>query len=268
MGTHKSNSAFTILEFLIASGLTVAITAAAILGTNAFLDYKKNETTKPKLILEAYDILNGIEKNLENKCVSMGNLLRREQSYPLQYLTNGPIANYPSLIFFINSSAGPQLLCYSMGHLPLVFGGDATNTSPCGLFKLIRDATSSATIWQNSESMVGNQSMVDNGDDVAKSANLISEAVVLFEVRLVKFQSDGISLEYFNTDVQPIKINMGSGTLGATDINLKDLAFMEITIGTLSKSQHKKYFSLDTNNRRIFLEKNGTKLSRLLPWHI
>jgi hypothetical protein len=78
----------------------VAITAAAILGTTAFLDYKENETTKRKHILEAYDVLNGIETNLGNKSVSMGNLLGREQSYPLQYyLTNRPIENYPSLIF-------------------------------------------------------------------------------------------------------------------------------------------------------------------------
>jgi hypothetical protein len=268
---YKSNSGFTILEFLIASGLTVTIATAAILGVNAILDYKKNETTKPKLVLEAYNVLNEIERNFDNKCVSMGNLLHREQCYPFQYFPNGgPITNYPSLIFFINSADGPQLLCYSMGHLPSVLGGDATNTSPCGLFKSIKGAASCVAIWQTFESVADlcTEFIEDNGDRIAKLANLISEVVVLFEIHLVKFQSNGISLEYLNTDAQLIKINMGLGTLGATNIDLKDLAFMEITVGTLLKSQHREYFSLGADGRRAFLEKNGVRLSRLLPWRI
>ncbi|MDR1366569.1 MAG: hypothetical protein LBJ13_01520 [Puniceicoccales bacterium] len=271
MRVHKSNSGFTILEFLVASGLTVTIATAAILGVNAILDYKKNETTKPKLILEAYNILNEIEKNFDNRCVSMGNLLLREQCYPFQYFpTGGPVTNYPSLVFFVNSADGPQLLCYSMGRLPSVLGGDVTTTSPCGLFKSIKDATSCATIWQAFETVVDlyTEFIGDDGDKVAKLANLISEVVVLFEIHLVRFESDGISLKYLNTDAQLIKINMGLGTLGEDNIDPKDLAFMEITIGTLLKSQHKKYFSLGADERRAFLEKNGERLSRLLPWRI
>ncbi|MDR0580508.1 MAG: hypothetical protein LBG04_00100 [Holosporaceae bacterium] len=268
MGTHKNNSGFTILEFLIASGLTAAIATAAILGVNAILDHKKNEMAKPKFIAEAYDMLNEIERNFDNRCASLGNLLCREQSYPFQYFpTEGPISNYPSLIFFINSADGPQLLCYSMGPLPSVLGGNATTTSPSGLFKITINAASSVTIWQNFEP-TANLHTNFTGNGVATLANLISESVVLFEVHLVKFQSDGISLDYLNTNGQLIKINGGSGTLGFGNINPKDLAFVEFTVGTLPKSQHKEYFSLAADGRRTFLEKNGTKLSRLLPWRI
>ncbi|MDR1907067.1 MAG: prepilin-type N-terminal cleavage/methylation domain-containing protein [Puniceicoccales bacterium] len=268
MRVWKNVSGFTLLEFLVASALTVLIATAAILGVNAVLDYKKNETMKPKLIWEANSVLDGIEKDFDNKCTSLGNLLCREQSYPFQYFpTQGPIANYPSLLFFVNAADGPQLLCYSLGRLPSAIGGDNTATSPCGLFKLIKDVNASAALWQNFESIADLHTEF-NGGDVAKLAHLISESVVLFEVHLVKFQADGISLDYLNTDAQLIKINTGQGVLNANNINLKDLAFTEITVGVLSKSQHKEYFSLTGDQRKTFLAKNGAKLSRLLPWRI
>lgn len=267
MRNWKSILGFTLLEFLVAGGLTVAIATAAIVGVNAVLDHKRNETVKPKLILEASDVLELIERDFGNKCTSLGNLLCRERSYPLQYFpTQGPVVNYPSLMFFINSAEGPQLLCYTLGRLPSVIGGDATATSPCGLFKSIKDATSSATIWQN-ESIIDLHTAF-TGSDVANLAHLISESVVLLEVHLVKLQSDGISLNYLNTDAQVIKINGGQSVLGVTDIELKDLAFVEITIGVLAQSQHKEYFSLANNLRKAFLEKNGVRLSRLLPWRM
>jgi hypothetical protein len=267
MRNWKSILGFTLLEFLVAGGLTVAIATAAIVGVNAILDHKRNETVKPKLILEASGILEMIERDFDSKCTSLGNLLCRERSYPLQYFPEqGPIANYPSLMFFINSADGPQLLCYTLGRLPSAIGGDATATSPCGLFKSVKDATSSATIWQNESVIDLHTTFI--GSDVANLAHLVSESVVLFEAHLVKFQSDGISLNYLNTDAQLIKINGGQGVLGGTDIEPKDLAFMEITVGVLAQSQHKEYFSLANNLRKAFLEKNGVRLSRLLPWRI
>jgi hypothetical protein len=39
--------------------------------------------------------------------------------------------------------------------------------------------------------------MIDHVSDIAESANFISEAFVLFEVRLAKFRNDDIPLEYF-----------------------------------------------------------------------
>jgi hypothetical protein len=267
MRNWKSVLGFTLLEFLVAGGLMVAITTAAIIGVNAILDHKRNETVKPKLILEASGVLEAIEKDFDNKCTSLGNLLCREWSYPLQYFpTEGPVVDYPSLIFFIDSADGPQLLCYTLGRLPSVIGGDGTATSPCGLFKSVKDATSSATIWQSGS--VTDLHSAFTGSDVANLVHLISESVVLFEVHLVKFQADGITLTYLNTDAQIIKINGGRGVLGVADVELKDLAFMEITVGLLAQSQHKEYFSLANDQRKTFLEKNGVKLSRLLPWRM
>lgn len=267
MRNWKSILGFTLLEFLVAGGLTVAIATAAIVGVNAILDHKGNETVKPKLILEASGILELIERDCDNKCTSLGNLLCREQSYPFQYFPiQGPVANYPSLMFFIDSADGPQLLCYTLGRLPSVIGGDNTVTSPCGLFKSVKDATSSATIWQNESAIDLHTAFT--GSDVANLAHLISESIVLFEVHLVEFQSDGISLNYLNTDAQIIEINGGRGVLGTADVELKDLAFVEITVGALAQSQHKEYFSLTNDQRKAFLEKNGVRLSRLLPWRM
>jgi hypothetical protein len=268
MRNWKSVSGFTLLEFLVAGGLTVAIVTAAIMGVNAILDHKRNETVRPKLILEVNGVFEMIERDFGNKCVSLGNLLCREQSYPFQYFpTQGPVVNYPSLMFFIDSADGPQLLCYTLGPLPAVIGGEGTITSSCGLFKSVKDATSSATIWQNFESAIDLYTAFTGS--VTNLAHLISESVVLFEVHLVKFSSDGISLNYLNTDAQIIKINGGQGVLGAANVELKDLAFVEVTIGILAQSQHEEYFALTNDNQRmIFLEKNGTRLSRLLPWRI
>jgi hypothetical protein len=268
MRIEKNILGFTLLEFLIAGGLTVAVATAAIVGINTILDYKRGETVKPKLILEASSVLEMIERDFDSRCVSLGNLLFREQSYPFQYFpTQGPVANYPSLMFFINSADGPQLLCYSLGRLPSSIGGDATATSPCGLFKATKDAGSSSAIWENFESAIDLHTQF-NGSDVPNLAGLISESVVLFEVHLVKIQTDGTSLDYLNTDARIIKINGGQCTLDVANIALKGLAFVEITVGVLAKSQHKEYFSLEVGKRKTFLEQNGVRLSRLLPWRI
>ncbi|MDR1591193.1 MAG: hypothetical protein LBR92_04355 [Puniceicoccales bacterium] len=257
---------FTLLEFLVVGGLTVAVTTAAIVGVNAVLDYKKNETVKPKLLLEAGNILEMIERDFDNKCTSLGNLFCREQSYSFQYFpTQGPIAHYPSLSLFIHSADGPQLLCYALGPLPETIGGDGTVTSPCGLFRAIKDAESSAPIWQDFESDISLYAQFAN---VANLACLVSESVILFEVHLVKIQADGTSLDYLNTSAQIVQINGGQCTLDLTNVSLKDLAFVEITVGVLAKSQHKEYFSLAADRRKIFLEQNGIRLSRLLPWRI
>jgi hypothetical protein len=213
--------------------------------------------------------LDGIEKDRDNKCLSLGNLLCREQVYPLQYSpARGPVAGCPALMFFVNSEEGPKLICYSLGPLPSVMsGGDSSAMAPCGLFKLTKDADSSATIWRNFET-VADLSAEFNSRDLAKLANLVSECIVLLEVHLVKFNDDGFSLNYLNSDAQEIKINAEKSQIGVTSITLKDLAFVEITVGALLKSQHREYFSLANDLRKEFLEKNGIRLSRLLPWRI
>ncbi|MDR1434918.1 MAG: type II secretion system GspH family protein [Puniceicoccales bacterium] len=258
---------FTLLEILIASVIMAAITTFAAVGINTLLDCKKTENEKPKLAFEAFQLLNEIEKNLENKCTSLGNLLIHENAYPFQFSPSGPghdfeNSAYPSLSFFIHSPEGPRAICYGLAPLPALISKNSP--AALGLFKFTLDTASSVTILENfsSEDDLYTPFPTEN---MGKLANLLSDSTVLFEMHLVKLAPDGMALDYLNTDARAIKMYAGKWTLEGA-IKFEDVLFTEITLGLLPKSLHGQYFS--SVDRKSFLKKNGFQLSRLLPWYI
>ncbi|MDR2812540.1 MAG: hypothetical protein LBB05_01975 [Puniceicoccales bacterium] len=262
MRIWKNVLGVTLLEFLVAGAITVAIAVSATVGINTLLDHKKNENTKPKLAYEAFQILNEIEKNFDNRSSSLGNLLINERTYPFQFQVNGPVNGYPSLSFFINSPEGPRAICYSLAPLPSAI--NVGSSGVVGIFKHILDVNDSATVLENFS--LGND-LVFNGNDVAKVANLVSELVVCFEVHLIRLANDGFSLEYLNKDAQIIKMYAGKWTLGASFPT--DVTFIEIMVGLLPKSLHGSYFALASSaDKKSFIAKNGIQLTRILPWNI
>jgi hypothetical protein len=277
MKQKDKRAAFTLLEFIIAGGLVVIIGAFIGVGLHGVLDYKKNESMRPKLILEVSTALDTMGKDLDNKCTSLGNLLLREPTYPFCFLpADGPIPSYPSLFFFNHSNDGPQAICYALGPLPPVLNGDNLPTAPCGLYRLakpmdtLNNATDNENTWQAFEDQDNISENFDEAE-ILKLPNLISDCTVFLEVRLAKFAANELDLEYFEGDGPAINVNAGTGrigtALGATPISLKDLAFVEIAIGALAQSQHGEYFStVGAAGRKAFLEKYGVCLKRLFPW--
>jgi type II secretory pathway pseudopilin PulG len=254
---------FTLLEILVASAIMVAVTTFAAVGINTLLDYKRSEGAKSKLAYGALQVLDEVEKNWENKSTSLGNLLINERAYPFQFQLDGPASGYPSLSFFVNFPDGPRAICYGLAPLPAAISGGSSEA--VGLFKLILDADSSGAVVDNF-SPEKDLYAAFSPTDMAKIANLVSDLAVFFEVHLAKFADDGLTLEYLNHDAQAIKMYAGKWTLGGSFPT--DIVFVEITVGVLVKSQQGEYFSLGGDERRKFLEKNGIKLSRLLPWRI
>jgi hypothetical protein len=255
---------FTVLEILIASAIMVAVVGFAAIGINTLLDYKKGEHAKSKLAYGALQILDEIEKNWENRSISLGNLLINEPAYPLQFRVDGPVSGYPSLSFFIHFAEGPRAICYSLAPLPAAMGGDLSGA--VGLFRLILDVADSKAALENFSSD-GDLSAAFSVTEMGKIANLVSDSAVFFEVHLIKLADDGFSLEYLNKDAQWIGVYGGKWTLGAS--HPADIAFLEVTVGVLPKSFHGAYFELSSAaERETFLAKNGIRLSRILPWRI
>jgi hypothetical protein len=262
MQIRKNILGLTLLEFLVAGAITVAIVTFATIGINTLLDYKKNENAKPKLAYEALQILNEIEKNFDNRSSSLGNLLINERAYPFQFRVNS--SGYPSLSFFIRSPEGSQAIGYRLAQLPSAIGGDSAGA--IGLFKLILNAGDSETILEKF-SPGGDLSAAFSDADMVKIANLVSDSTMLFEVHLIKFASDGFSLEYLNDGAQTIEMYAGKWTLGISYPT--DVQFLEIAVGLLPKSLHEQYFALASMaDKKSFIAKNGIQLARILPWHI
>jgi hypothetical protein len=262
MQIRKNILGLTLLEFLIAGAITVAVVTFTTVGINTLLDYKKNENAKPKLAYEAFQMLNEIEKNFDNRSSSLGNLLHGECSYPFQFQIDG--SGYPFLSFFIHSSEGPRAICYRLAPSPSTIGGDSAGA--IGLFKIIHSVSDSETILENF-SPGSDLSAAFSGADTVKIANLASDSMMLFEVRLINFASDGFSLEYLNGEAQAIEMYAGKWTLGTS--NPTNVAFTEITVGLLPKSLHGQYFQmLSAADKKSFLTKNGIRMSRILPWYV
>jgi hypothetical protein len=256
----KNIGGFTVLEVMIAAAITVTIATFSLVGINTLLHYKKCENAKPKLTFEAYQMLDEIERDLENKSVSLGNLLINENAYPFQFQTNKPVNGYPSLSFFIQSPEGPRAVIYSLAPLPSpVSGGMA---SAVGLFRFMLNIAASKAI--NPED---NLDEAFSADGIVNLSNLLSENVVCFEVHLVRLGDDGLTLNYSHTGLQASRMYNGEWTVGSDHPG--NIAFTEITFGLLERSQHGEYFALGSEaDRRTFLAKNGVRLSRLFPWRI
>ncbi|MDR0590816.1 MAG: hypothetical protein LBG09_03140 [Puniceicoccales bacterium] len=264
MRFKKDTHGFTVLEILIASAIMVMVVGFAAIGIDTLLDYKKGEHAKAKLVYGALQVLDEIEKNWENRSISLGNLLINEPAYPLQFRLNSPIGGYPSLSFFVNSAEGPRAICYSLAPLPPAVGGDLRDA--VGLFRLILDVGDSKAALENFSSE-GDLSIAFPGVEVGKVANLVSDSAVFFGVHLIKLAADGFALEYLNKDAQGIGVYGGEWALGG--FHPTDIAFLEVAVGLLPKFLHGVYFGLSSVvEKETFLAKNGIRLSRILPWRI
>jgi prepilin-type N-terminal cleavage/methylation domain-containing protein len=268
MGLKKNIRGFTLLEVLLASAIMVAMTTVAAVGIGTLLDYKKNENAKLKLAYEALQVLDEIERNGDNRSVSMGNLLVNEQAYPFQFQPlqireDGSIGGYPFLGFFVRFPEGPRAMGYGLGPLPAAINDGAS--AAIGLFRFILGADDSRVALENFSPGSDLGAAFPAGDRV-KLANLVSDTLVFFEVHLIKLAADGFSLEYLNGDGQPIEMYAGEWTLGTS--HPTDIAFTEIAVGLLPKSLHGQYFALTSAAKKFFLAKNGIQLSRMLPWRI
>ncbi|MDR3317727.1 MAG: hypothetical protein LBS71_02900 [Puniceicoccales bacterium] len=260
MHIRKNSFGFTLLEILMASAITVAVVVLAAVGLNTLLDHKKTENAESKLAFEAFQILEEIEKNLENKSVALGNLLINENNHPFQFRVNGPVTGYPSLNFFVYFAQGPRALCYSLAPLPSIINDDSTVMT--GLFKLLLNTNASAAITQDFSS-------VESFANIGNIANMMSDSVVSFEVHLIKLDADGVSLEYLNEDAKEIKMYGGQWTVGEEEAQHQDVKFIEIEVGLLPRSLHATYFQITSDADRIgFLNRNGFRLSRIMPWRI
>ena len=138
-------SAFTLIELLVASSLTALLALGLVSGVNSVLDHKQLETSKPNLAMECFQVMNLLERDMEQKTTSIGNLFLRDQAYTFEYNTIAPVTNHPSLSFFRDSKEGPIALCYSVGTLPEAIQNGANNA--CGLFRATKSESDSYNLW-------------------------------------------------------------------------------------------------------------------------
>ena len=257
-------SAFTLIELLIASSLTALVMFALIAGLNAFMNHRQLETSKPSLAIECYQVLNMMENDLTQKCTSLGNLVRRGHAYAFEYTVSASIGDHPSLSFFKNSKKGPLALCYGTRALPNAIQNQEKNAY--GLFRVLKSENDSYLLWSNEVEEI---SAEFTDDELCLLKNLISESIVHFEIHLAKFSSDRLTLDYLNTDAQDIRIFQGKGLLNKDVFELRQLAFLEITLWAVGKSQQNEYWERQSDDEKSeYVQKQGIKMSRLVPWYI
>ena len=254
-------SGFTLVELIIASSLTALLVLGLVSGVNSVLDHKQLEISKQNLAMECFQILNLMERDIENKTTSMGNLFYRDQAYTFEYNTSAPIENHPSLSFFRFSEEGPVALCYSVGSLPNAIQNNEKNA--CGLFRATKTEADSYELW-NAEA----HNLSKNFSEICTIDNIISESIVHFEIHLVKLKQNDVTLEYLNTSAENVTIFKGKGTCGSNNFSLKQLSFIEVTLWAVSKSQQAEYWAIsDVADRQTFVQKKGIKLSRMIPFY-
>lgn len=269
MKHHRS--AFTLLELLIASSLTVMVVIFTSTAVQSILERQKQTNEKPRLALESYVILEQIEKALQNKCFSQGNLLYQGSCYPFEYkcINEGTNLKYgPSLSFFTHTPQGPTAVTYTLGPLPEILNpGESANY---GLYSMQLPT-------EESRKLIDDFSLNDHlytafpEDKVIHLSHLLSENIVLFEVQGFNYQDGKLQIlktdEDGNfTDVGMLifqgKVVLGNGAI----LSAHQLDGLQVTVGALSKREQGKFFALPETDREAFLEKKGILMSRIIPW--
>lgn len=266
---RRQRSAFTLLELLIASSLTVLIVIFTSTAVQSILERQKQTNEKPRLAFEAYVVLDQIEKVLQNKCFSLGNLLYQEACYPLEYRCADGVLSYgPSLSFFVHTSQGPVAAIYALGPLPEVLNSEKRVNY--GLYSMQLSLEESRKVIDDF-SLNYHLYTAFPEDKIIRLSHLLLENVVLFKIQGLRyrggeFQALEIDENGVSKDVGMLvfqgKILLSDGTI----LSAHQLDGLRITIGALSKREQEKFFALPETDREAFLEKKGILLSRIIPW--
>ncbi|UPA28396.1 MAG: hypothetical protein LW808_003815 [Verrucomicrobiota bacterium] len=254
-------SAFTIVELLISSASSALLLIFMMFAVQKILDQKQRENFKCDLLEECYQILNLLERDWEQKTISVGNFLLREPSYPVIYTRSKP-----KLMFFRDTPEGPQLVCYAIGTLPK---NQNIGLSGEGLLQATKSVEESKVIFRDtSERIEVGEENYFSDDEIFTFSNLISENIVDLTVIPMEFDPD--DQKWIPLTTKSFTVDRGViGSEGQEISNTRNLGLSEVTVIALANAQQAEYKKCSNDDaRRDFLRKNGVRMTRVMPWYL
>ena len=284
MFTNKQ-SGFSLIEILVAAGLTVIISIALFAGINSLTSGRKNALTREHLALVTYDTLDDIELKLEQKFTSPGNLFIKDISYPFAYKKNYPNQGDSALAFCININNKPHLVAYICTKIPEIIAENTDTENIRGLYFIKKSESETETIingFTQSSNIFENFLSTD-----CNVSTLIAEEIVGFTVKLteipLKYESkialdddnyqskcEDQMLRYIElSNSDDVLIYSGKIISNSTEISCYNLQLLDVEMQTLEKNLHETYFTLTSDeDRENCIRKYGFRMSRLIPWFI
>lgn len=281
---QNKRSGFSLIEILVAAGLTVIISLALFASVNALTSSRKDALTREKLAILTYDMLNEIENKIENKSTSLGNLFFKSISYPLAYKKNYPNQGDSAVAFCININNKPCLVAYICTKLPNLLTTNSSNDMR-GLYFIQKSEEDTELILSNFSTT---SNIFDNflNSDYSIS-NLIAEDIVDVSIKLanipLKYEENfSVDDENYHTkcceqmlrylDIEnPNDFLIYSGKIisNSADQSCYYLQLLDVEVKALDKILHEKYFTLTSDaEKENYIRKHGYQMSRLLQWCI
>jgi type II secretory pathway pseudopilin PulG len=285
----NKQSGFSLIEILVAAGLTVIISIALFAGVNSLTSGRKDALTRERLAILTYDTIEDIERKLEQKFTSPGNLFIKDISYPFAYKKNYPNEEDSMLVFCINIENQPCLVAYICTKIPDSISTNRDSENVRGLFFIQKTPNETESILN---SFTKNSNIFENfSKNDCTIATLLAEDVVNINLKLaeipLKYESkitfeneqeeenyqskcEEQILRYIDIENHnDILIYSGKIISNSIEISSYNLQLLDIEIQSLDKNLHEIYFTLTSNEeRKNYMRKHGFRMSRLIPWFI
>ena len=284
MFTNKQRG-FSLIEILVAAGLTVIISIALYAGVNSLTSSRKDALTRERLAILTYDVLDDIEKKLEEKSTSLGNLFIKDISYPFTYKKNYPNNGDESIAFCITINNKPCLVAYICTQIPEIISENYHSDNVRGLYFLQKTEVETETILSN---FTKNSNLLENfSTSDCTISTLIAEEIIGINITLaeipLKYENriavddenyqtkcEDLMLKYIDLeDSDEFLIYSGKIISNSTEISCYNLQLLDVRVQSLDKILHEKYFTLTSEaEKKNYIQKYGFQMSRLIPWYI